>query len=101
MNVNWNNILLGQVDHIEVERRLEFAALPSGWWTVATMIVAAVLVYAIIWFYRREGRIGASLRVRMVMAHDDPTAEDLGKFSRHFRAIGPRHPATFGGGRTR
>ncbi|HNO77698.1 MAG TPA: hypothetical protein PKN33_06515 [Phycisphaerae bacterium] len=68
MNVNWNNILLGQVDHIEVERRLEFAALPTGWWTVATMIVAAVLVYAIIWFYRREGRIGASLRVRMVMA---------------------------------
>ncbi len=68
MNVNWSNILLSQVDHIEVERRLEFAALPSGWWTVATMIIAAVLVYAIIWFYRREGRIGASLRVRMVMA---------------------------------
>jgi hypothetical protein len=68
MNVNWNNNQLGQVDHIEVERRLEFAALPNGWWTVVTMLVAAILVYAIIWFYRREGRIGASLRVRMVMA---------------------------------
>ncbi len=59
---------MGQVDHIEVERRLEFAALPRGWWTVVTMVIAALLVYAIIWFYRREGRIGASLRVRMVMA---------------------------------
>jgi hypothetical protein len=25
------------------------------------------------------------------MAHDDPIGEDHGKFSRHFRAIGPRH----------
>ncbi len=62
------NNLVGQVDHIQVERRLEFAALPSGWWTVVTMIVAALLVYAIVWFYRKEGRIGASMRVRMVMA---------------------------------
>ncbi|MCB1007203.1 MAG: hypothetical protein KDB35_23670 [Acidimicrobiales bacterium] len=26
------------------------------------------------------------------MTHDDPIAEDHGKFSRHLRAIAPRHP---------
>lgn len=31
------------------------------------MLGAGLLIYAIFWLYRREGRIGASMRVRMVM----------------------------------
>jgi hypothetical protein len=60
--------LLAQVDRLQVERRLEFAALPEGWAAVGLIALAVALGWAIVWMYRREGRAGASLRVRLVMA---------------------------------
>ncbi len=61
-------MLIAQVDRVEIERRLEFAALPEGWAAVGLLAVGAALAWAIVWMYRREGRAGASPRVRMIMA---------------------------------
>ncbi len=50
------------------ERRLEFARLPSHWAALCSIVVLAAMLYAVIWFYRREARTGASLRARTAMA---------------------------------
>jgi hypothetical protein len=60
---------LGQVaDRVEIERRLEFESLPAGWSAVGGLLLIAMALWAVVWMYRREGRTGASLRVRMVLA---------------------------------
>ncbi|MEE9297173.1 MAG: hypothetical protein V3W34_19715, partial [Phycisphaerae bacterium] len=60
--------LIAQADRTTVERRFEFAALPQGWGTVLALAGAVVVCWAIVWMYRTEGRRGASMRVRMVLA---------------------------------
>lgn len=60
--------MLAQVDRVQVERRLEFAALPEGWAALAMIAAAGGLCWLVVWLYRREGRAGASLRMRMLMS---------------------------------
>lgn len=46
----------------------EFAGLPEGWGRLFALALLAALCYAVVWLYRREGRAGASTRVRAVLA---------------------------------
>jgi len=60
--------LIAQVRRVEVERRLEFAALPAGWGAVGMFALALLLAVCVVYMYRHEGRTGASRRVRWIMA---------------------------------
>ncbi|HUU82481.1 MAG TPA: hypothetical protein VM243_03150 [Phycisphaerae bacterium] len=59
---------LAVVDPLEIDRRVEFEALPGGWARVAGLLLAAAILGAVVWMYRREGRAGASMRARMILA---------------------------------
>lgn len=61
-------LLAAAVDRVELERRIEFESLPAGWARVAGLLGAALLLWVVVWMYRREGRAGASLRVRTFLA---------------------------------
>ncbi|MCH7807597.1 MAG: VWA domain-containing protein, partial [Planctomycetes bacterium] len=52
----------------EEEFVTELRNLPEGWLGLAGLALLLALCWAVIWMYRREGRIGASKRVRMVLA---------------------------------
>jgi len=64
----FGGLLAATADHLEVERHLEFEALPSGWGRVAALLLTALAVGAVVWMYRREGRAGASPRRRTGLA---------------------------------
>ena len=51
-----------------VQQQFEFLRLPQGWWAVGSVVLLAALFYAVIYFYRNEGRAGAPMRVRMFLA---------------------------------
>jgi hypothetical protein len=53
---------------IDVVRRLEWAGLPQGWGAVVMLLIAAGLLFAVTWLYRREERRGAGVRVRWFLA---------------------------------
>src|SRR5215831_18732276 len=59
-------MLLGTITD---ERRtaFEFAGLPDGWLRLLGLLVLAGVCYAVVWLYRREGRAGASVRVRIAL----------------------------------
>ncbi|MFQ5489762.1 MAG: hypothetical protein ACE5GE_03475 [Phycisphaerae bacterium] len=61
-------MLAGASFQVRTERRLEFEALPEGWWAVAAALFVGALCWIVVLLYRREGRGGAVLRLRMVMA---------------------------------
>ncbi|MHC4695125.1 MAG: hypothetical protein ACYTFA_00100 [Planctomycetota bacterium] len=46
----------------------EFRNLPEGWLAVLGLGFALAVLWAVVWMYRREGRIGASTRRRMILA---------------------------------
>ncbi|MEK7755827.1 MAG: vWA domain-containing protein, partial [Planctomycetota bacterium] len=46
----------------------ELRHTPEGWTAIAGGVLLGVLLWAVVWMYRREGRIGASARVRMLLA---------------------------------
>jgi len=46
----------------------ELRGAPSGWTAVGGLALVALLLWAVIWMYRREGRLGASMRTRMFLA---------------------------------
>lgn len=50
-----------------IERRLEFARVPTGWWSVAAVMALLLLLAAAALFYRFERRTGASPRVRALL----------------------------------
>lgn len=50
------------------EHRVEFARLPQHWAALLAMAVFVAMLYAVVWFYRREARAGASRASRVVMA---------------------------------
>ncbi|MCG3125970.1 MAG: hypothetical protein CHACPFDD_00798 [Phycisphaerae bacterium] len=52
----------------EQRQALEFAGLPSGWARLVGLLALAVVCYVVVWLYRREGRGGASARVRALLA---------------------------------
>ncbi len=52
----------------ESRTAFEFAGLPAGWGRLLALLTLVGLCYAVFWLYRREGRAGASSRVRYAMA---------------------------------
>ena len=51
-----------------VERRLEFARVPSGWAGIAAIALFAVLLASVLFLYAHEQRSGASPRMRRGLA---------------------------------
>src|SRR5687768_8851280 len=52
----------------QINRRLEFSSLPQGWAAVGSIVLLLAVLYAIVHFYGREKRTGASQRVRGFLA---------------------------------
>jgi len=50
-----------------IERRLEFAHLPSGWAAIGFILLTCILLYLVFFWYRREQRAGTSIRARMIL----------------------------------
>ena len=46
----------------------ELRHMPEGWFAVAGLALLAFLWWAVSWMYRTEGRVGASARVRGILA---------------------------------
>lgn len=46
----------------------EFRVAPTGWTAVGGLALVALLLWAAVWMYRREGRLGASMKTRMFLA---------------------------------
>ncbi|MDO8631097.1 MAG: hypothetical protein Q7R41_11455 [Phycisphaerales bacterium] len=45
----------------------ELRRIPEGWYAVGALALAVGVCWLVIWMYRREGRIGASPRVRLFL----------------------------------
>ena len=60
--------LLAVAPRDETDYVYQFDALPEGWWAAAGFALATGLIVAVVWMYRREGRVGASMRIRMALA---------------------------------
>lgn len=63
---NWPNLLAASSRQQE-EFVTELRYIPEGWWGVAVVATVLVVCWAVISMYRREGRRGASLRLRTVL----------------------------------
>jgi len=61
-------VVVGAVTRDEETFVTELRHLPEGWPAVAGLVLLGVLLWAVVWMYRREGRIGASAGVRMFLA---------------------------------
>lgn len=61
-------ILVGAVTRDEETYVTELRHTPEGWTAIAGVALMGVLLWAVVWMYRREGRVGASVRVRMMLA---------------------------------
>lgn len=60
--------LAGALTRDEEEFVTELRHLPEGWLGVAGLALLVAIVWAVFWMYRKEGRIGASARVRAFLA---------------------------------
>ena len=58
---------LGAVTRDQEEFVTELKATPEGWWAVGCVALVAVMIGCVIWMYRREGRAGSSMRLRMAL----------------------------------
>ena len=56
---------LGAVTRDQEQFVTELKRTPEGWWAVGCVALVAVVIGCVIWMYRREGRVGASMRLRM------------------------------------
>ena len=56
---------LGAVTRDEEQFVTELKRTPEGWWAVGCVALVATMIGCVIWMYRREGRVGASMRLRM------------------------------------
>ncbi len=61
-------VIVGAVTRDEESFVTELRHLPEGWPAVAGLVLLGVLLWAVVWMYRREGRVGASAGVRMFLA---------------------------------
>ncbi len=61
-------IVVGAVTRDEQTFVTELRHLPEGWPAVAGLVLLGALLWAVVWMYRREGRIGAAMPVRMFLA---------------------------------
>jgi len=50
------------------QRQFELLGRPTGWSALGGLLLLAMLLYGAVWLYRREGRAGASRRLRLIMA---------------------------------
>jgi len=57
--------LVGAVAHEEEEYVTELRNLPEGWLAAGALALLMATGWAVLWMYRNEGRLGASLRVRL------------------------------------
>ncbi len=65
----WLTTCIAAADSRETESVVtEFRNVPEGWLGLGGMALLAALLWGVVWMYRREGRIGASPRVRMFLA---------------------------------
>lgn len=62
-----NSVLAQSSARVEEEFVNELRYLPSGWWALACLALLVLLCWTVLWMYRREGRVGASARVRWVL----------------------------------
>ncbi|MGQ9650130.1 MAG: hypothetical protein ACUVXJ_08465, partial [Phycisphaerae bacterium] len=60
--------LLAQTATETLERRLEFAGLPQGWHAIVAIALLGLFLWASVHLYRRERRVGASARIRAILA---------------------------------
>lgn len=60
--------LLAETATETLERRLEFAGLPQGWRAIVAMALLGLILWASVHLYRREQRVGASARIRAILA---------------------------------
>lgn len=64
----YNATLLSQaVPRIQEELVTELRHMPEGWWALAAAGSAVAVCWTVFALYRREGRVGASMRVRMAL----------------------------------
>jgi len=61
-------IVVGAVTRDEETFVTELRHLPEGWTAIAGVALLGVVLWTVTWMYRREGRVGASARVRMLLA---------------------------------
>ncbi len=61
-------IVVGAATRDEESFVNELRLQPEGWTAIAGIALVGVLLWAVVWMYRREGRVGASTRVRMLLA---------------------------------
>lgn len=61
-------LLLAAATREEEEFVTELRHTPDGWWAVIGIAAVALILFAVGWMYRHEGRRGASPRVRTAMA---------------------------------
>ena len=66
--LTWCPMLAAVTTRDEEEFVTELHHLPQGWLGVLGLAVVGAAVWAVFWMYRREGRIGASFRLRMALA---------------------------------
>ena len=58
---------LGAVTRDQEEFVTELKHSPEGWWAVGCVALVAVMIGCVIGMYRREGRAGSSMRLRMAL----------------------------------
>jgi len=68
MNAMHAPILADAAGRIEEQLRFEFLGLPEGWLAVGGLVLLAALVWSVVWMYRHEGRAGASVQRRTLLA---------------------------------
>lgn len=61
------SLILADV-RLSEQRSFELARLPHGWWAVLALALFVALCAFVIGLYRRESRVGASRRLRLVLA---------------------------------
>jgi len=59
--------ILGAITE-EQQQVFELGRAPEGWWGLLVLGMVVALCCAVVWFYRREARAGASLPVRIGLA---------------------------------
>ncbi len=60
--------LLTAATRDEEEFVTELRNLPEGWLAAGGLALVGLMCWAVVWMYRHEGRIGATLRLRTVLA---------------------------------
>ncbi len=72
--MNFSSLLIQSVSALAIATReeerivTEFRYLPEGWAAIGAVALVGAILWAVVYMYRNEGRVGASGRVRGVLA---------------------------------